>query len=115
MRHWQLRERQLRERQMRERQRRDAQGGLYRLLRGGFIAMLALAAAGTEAAAADPSYPSKTITLIVPFAAGGPTDVVARIVGDHMSRSLGQQFVVENIGGAGGTTGMARVAAADPD
>ncbi len=77
--------------------------------------MLALAAAGTEAAAADPSYPSKTITLIVPFAAGGPTDVVARIVGDHMSRSLGQQFVVENIGGAGGTTGMARVAAADPD
>jgi tripartite-type tricarboxylate transporter receptor subunit TctC len=85
------------------------------MLRGGFIAMLALAAAGTEAAAADPSYPSKTITLIVPFAAGGPTDVVARIVGDHMSRSLGQQFVVENIGGAGGTTGMARVAAADPD
>jgi tripartite-type tricarboxylate transporter receptor subunit TctC len=85
------------------------------MLRGGFIAMLALAAAGTEAAGADPSYPSKTITLIVPFAAGGPTDVVARIVGDHMSRSLGQQFVVENIGGAGGTTGMARVAAADPD
>ena len=85
------------------------------MLRGGFIAMLALATAGTQATAADPSYPAKTITLIVPFAAGGPTDVVARIIGEHMSRSLGQQFVVENIGGAGGTTGMARVAAAEPD
>ena len=77
--------------------------------------MLALATAGTQATAADPSYPARTISLIVPFAAGGPTDVVARIIGEHMSRSLGQQFVVENIGGAGGTTGMARVAAAEPD
>jgi tripartite-type tricarboxylate transporter receptor subunit TctC len=85
------------------------------MLRGGFIAILALATAGTQATAAAPSYPAKTITLIVPFAAGGPTDVVARIIGEHMSRSLGQQLVVENIGGAGGTTGMARVAAAEPD
>ena len=85
------------------------------MLRGGLIAMLAVALVGAPAAAADANYPSKTISLIVPFAAGGPTDVVARIIGDHMSRSLGQQFVVENIGGAGGTTGMARLAAAEPD
>jgi tripartite-type tricarboxylate transporter receptor subunit TctC len=81
----------------------------------GFLAMLAVALAGTQAVAADASYPNKSVTLVVPFAAGGPTDVVARILGDHMSRTLGQQFVVENVGGAGGTTGMTRVAAAAPD
>ena len=80
-----------------------------------FIGALALALLATGARAADPNYPTRSIALVVPFAAGGPTDVVARIVGDHMSRTLGQQFVVENIGGAGGTTGMARVAAAEPD
>ena len=82
---------------------------------GRFIGALALALLGTSAGAADPNYPTRSISLVVPFAAGGPTDVVARIVSDHMSRTLGQQFVVENIGGAGGTTGMARVAAAEPD
>jgi tripartite-type tricarboxylate transporter receptor subunit TctC len=82
---------------------------------GGFLAMLAVALAGTQAVATDASYPSKSVTMVVPFAAGGPTDVVARILGDHMSRTLGQQFVVENVGGAGGTTGMTRVAAAEPD
>ena len=85
------------------------------MLQGGFVAMLAVVLAGTQAVAADANYPSKAVTLVVPFAAGGPTDVVARILGDHMSRTLGQQFVVENVGGAGGTTGMARVAAAEPD
>lgn len=60
-------------------------------------------------------YPSKPITVIVPFAAGGPTDVVARLIGDHMTRTLGQQMVVENVGGAGGSTGMTRVAQAAPD
>jgi tripartite-type tricarboxylate transporter receptor subunit TctC len=60
-------------------------------------------------------YPSKPITVIVPFAAGGPTDVVARLVGDHMSRTLGQTLVVENIGGAGGTIGMTRAAQSQPD
>jgi tripartite-type tricarboxylate transporter receptor subunit TctC len=85
------------------------------MLQGGFVAMLAVVLAGTHAMAADANYPSKAVTLVVPFAAGGPTDVVARILGDHMSRTLGQQFVVENVGGAGGTTGMARVAAAEPD
>ncbi|HEY1361746.1 MAG TPA: tripartite tricarboxylate transporter substrate-binding protein [Xanthobacteraceae bacterium] len=67
---------------------------------------------GTPAAA---QYPSKPITVIVPFAAGGPTDVVARLVGAHMSRTLGQTIVVENVGGAGGTIGMTRAAQASPD
>ena len=61
------------------------------------------------------AYPERPITLIVPFAAGGPTDVVARIVGEHMSRTLGQQLVVENVAGAGGTTGSTRAAQATPD
>src|SRR4051812_39945468 len=61
------------------------------------------------------SYPTKQITVIVPFAAGGPTDTVARLVSQSMSKSLGQQVMVENVGGAGGTIGAARVAKADPD
>src|SRR5437660_1333127 len=60
-------------------------------------------------------YPNKPITVIVPFAAGGPTDVVARLVGDQMARTLGQPIVVENVGGAGGTLGMIRAAQAKPD
>ena len=66
-------------------------------------------------APAAAQYPVKPITVIVPFAAGGPTDVVARLVGDHMSRTLGQTLVVENVGGAGGTIGMTRAAQAQPD
>jgi tripartite-type tricarboxylate transporter receptor subunit TctC len=68
-----------------------------------------------QSASAQTSYPSRPIVVIVPFAAGGPTDVVARIVGEQMSRTLGQQLVVENIGGAGGSTGMTRAAQAPPD
>jgi len=74
-----------------------------------------LLAAVAQGAAAQGAYPNKPITVIVPFAAGGPTDVVARLLGEHMSRTLGQQLVVENVGGAGGTTGMTRVATAAPD
>ncbi|HJZ32691.1 MAG TPA: tripartite tricarboxylate transporter substrate-binding protein [Hyphomicrobiaceae bacterium] len=88
---------------------------LQHMLRCGFVALLAFTLAAAEAVAADPSYPARPVTVIVPFAAGGPTDVVGRILGDHMSRTLGQQFVVENIGGAGGTIGMSRVASAEPD
>jgi tripartite-type tricarboxylate transporter receptor subunit TctC len=80
-----------------------------RLIVGG---LLALALQSVPAAA---QYPDKPITVIVPFAAGGPTDVVTRLVGDHMSRTLGQTLVVENIGGAGGTLGMTRAAQAQPD
>src|SRR5205085_12159260 len=61
------------------------------------------------------SYPTRSITVVVPFPAGGPSDVVARIVTERMGRSLGQQLVIENIGGAGGTLGSARVAAAQPE
>jgi tripartite-type tricarboxylate transporter receptor subunit TctC len=61
------------------------------------------------------SYPSRPITVVVPFPAGGPSDVVARIVTDAMSKHLGQSMVIENVGGAGGTLGSGRVATADPD
>src|SRR5438094_4463707 len=61
------------------------------------------------------NYPTRTVTIIVPFAAGGPTDVCARIVGDHMARTLGQQFIVENVVGAGGTAGSTRAMRAAPD
>src|SRR3712207_542112 len=61
------------------------------------------------------TFPAKPITLVVPFAAGGPSDVIARLVGDSMARTLGQQFLIENVAGAGGTAGAARVARAEPD
>jgi tripartite-type tricarboxylate transporter receptor subunit TctC len=60
-------------------------------------------------------YPSRSITVIVPFPPGGASDVVARIVTNQMSRTLGQSFIIENVSGAGGTVGGARVAAAAPD
>ena len=65
--------------------------------------------------AAAQSYPDRPVTMIVPFTAGGPTDTVARLISEVMSRELGQQVIVENVGGAGGTLGAARVAAAEPD
>lgn len=61
------------------------------------------------------NYPERTISMIVPFSAGGPTDTVARLVAEAMSRDLGQQVIVENVGGAGGTVGAGRVAAAEAD
>jgi tripartite-type tricarboxylate transporter receptor subunit TctC len=61
------------------------------------------------------AYPARMITLIVPFPPGGSTDVAARIVADHMSRTLGQQIVVQNVSGAGGTTGSIRAMRAEPD
>jgi tripartite-type tricarboxylate transporter receptor subunit TctC len=73
--------------------------------------VLAIFAAGANAE----SYPSKVITLVVPFAAGGPTDTVARMIAQPMSKTLGQTIIVENIGGAGGTIASARVARANPD
>src|SRR5262252_1109874 len=61
------------------------------------------------------AYPTRPITMIVPFAAGGPSDVSARIVSEHMSRTLGQRLVVENVVGAGGITGSLRTMRANPD
>lgn len=66
-------------------------------------------------AIAQTAFPTKPITLMVPAAAGGPTDTVARLLAESMTRTLGQNVLVENAGGAGGTIGMSRVAAAAPD
>src|SRR5262249_38654904 len=86
---------------------------LSRMLPGAIAAAVALGvAAGWAAAQTD--YPQRAITLIVPFAAGGPTDVVSRIVADHMTRMLGQPIIIENVVGAGGTTASTRAARANP-
>ncbi|MDO9440074.1 MAG: tripartite tricarboxylate transporter substrate-binding protein [Beijerinckiaceae bacterium] len=78
--------------------------------------ILALAASVAFAGmAVAQTYPTKPITMIVPFAAGGPTDIVARLVSENMSKTLGQQIVVENVAGAGGTTGITRASQAKPD
>jgi tripartite-type tricarboxylate transporter receptor subunit TctC len=61
------------------------------------------------------NFPERPITMVIPFAAGGPTDVLGRVVAARMSERLGQQVIVENVGGAGGMTGSARVARAEPD
>jgi tripartite-type tricarboxylate transporter receptor subunit TctC len=77
------------------------------------VLTIALVAGIVPARAED--YPSKPITVIVPFPAGGASDVVARIVTNQMSKILGQSIIIENVGGAGGTLGSARAAAAAPD
>jgi tripartite-type tricarboxylate transporter receptor subunit TctC len=61
------------------------------------------------------AYPTRPVTVIVPFAPGGATDVAGRIVGEYLSQALRQQFVIENVAGAGGTTGTTRVMRANPD
>jgi tripartite-type tricarboxylate transporter receptor subunit TctC len=66
-------------------------------------------------AASAQSYPTRNITMIVPFAAGGPSDAIARLVAQSMSNTLKQQVIVENIAGAGGTAGAARLAKAEND
>src|SRR5256885_10208218 len=78
-------------------------------------AVVALGFAAGPVAAQTDDYPRRPITLIVPFAAGGPTDVISRIISDHMSRTLGQSIVIENMLGAGGTTASTRAARATPD
>ena len=80
-----------------------------RLFAAAAAVLLAIAPAQAQ------SYPSRPITVVVPFPAGGPSDVVARIVAEHMGKVLGQTMVIENVGGAGGTIGSARVASAAPD
>jgi tripartite-type tricarboxylate transporter receptor subunit TctC len=78
------------------------------------VGVIAVTAALANAQAAD-TYPSRPIQMIIPFAAGGPTDIVGRIMAAKMGDVLGQQFVVENRGGAGGNIGADAVAKADPD
>jgi len=81
------------------------------------IAAVCLFLAGSAVVSADAQdrYPTRPITIIVPFAAGGPTDILARLIGQSIGPMLGQQVVVEDITGAGGMIGATRVARADPD
>jgi tripartite-type tricarboxylate transporter receptor subunit TctC len=88
--------------------------GLFpRALLAGALALTA--AAAPTAVSAQTAFPAKPISLVVPAAAGGPTDTVARLIAESMGRTLGQTVLVENVGGAGGTIAMARVAKAAPD
>src|SRR5262245_1097454 len=80
----------------------------------GIVWIAALAYCVVPSSANPQGYPSRPITVVVPFPPGGPSDVVVRIVIDHMGRTLGHLFV-ENVAGAGGTIGSARVATSTPD
>ena len=80
----------------------------------GLLAASFLAVSATGSASAQ-TYPSRPITLVVPYPPGGATDAIARIIQDSMSQSLGQQIVIENIGGAGGMIAAGRAARAAPD
>jgi len=84
-----------------------------RTLRLRLLGVALLLACG--AAAAEPAFPTRPVTIIVPFAAGGPTDVLARQLSDAMGQELGQPVLPENVTGAGGTIGAGRVAQARPD
>ena len=77
------------------------------------VATLAVVAVAASASAQD--YPTRNITFIVPFPAGGPSDIVARIAAEAMQKHLGQNIVIENVAGAGGTTGATRAAESNPD
>jgi len=83
------------------------------------VALVAAVFTATAFVAAGPvfaqDYPTGPVTIVVPFAAGGPTDTVTRLVAEPMSKSLGQQIVVQNVGGAGGTLGATQVAKSPPD
>src|SRR3979409_2608843 len=83
------------------------------LAAGGLAALAGLGA--LPAQGQEKPYPSRAITMIVPFAAGGPTDVISRIVTGHMAQTLGQSIIIENVVGAGGTTATARAARATND
>lgn len=80
-----------------------------------FFAALAAAILASAQAAKAEDFPTRPMTMVIPFAAGGPTDILGRLVAARMSEILGQQVIVENINGAGGMTGSLRVANATPD
>jgi tripartite-type tricarboxylate transporter receptor subunit TctC len=86
-----------------------------RMTRRALIIGAAASLAAPTVLSAQSAWPNRPITLIVPFAAGGPTDAIARIYAEFISRDLGQSIVVENVAGAGGTTGSTRAARAQPD
>jgi tripartite-type tricarboxylate transporter receptor subunit TctC len=84
-----------------------------RLIVGAFLAAM-LAIAGSNRATAQ-TFPSRPVTIVVPFAAGGPIDTLARVMTERMRAPLGQPVVVENVSGAAGSIGVGRVARAAPD
>jgi tripartite-type tricarboxylate transporter receptor subunit TctC len=86
-----------------------------RAARGGLALLTAAVVSGLATVAAAQNYPTRPITLVVPFPPGGSTTIVARIVTDRMADAIGQQFVVDNRGGAGGTLGTRQVAKSAPD
>jgi tripartite-type tricarboxylate transporter receptor subunit TctC len=83
---------------------------MRRIITAAFVAMCALIGPGHAQ-----DYPTRPLTMVIPFAAGGPTDVLGRVVADRMGQLLDQQVVIENVGGAGGMTGVQRGAQAAPD
>jgi tripartite-type tricarboxylate transporter receptor subunit TctC len=90
--------------------------GLHRVCRlAAAVCCLLIAVESLSSAHAQDKYPTRPITFVVPFAAGGPTDILARLIGQTIGPMLGQQVVVEDITGAGGTIGATRVARAEPD
>src|SRR5262249_58866202 len=88
------------------------QGGARPMRR---LLVAAVLNAATALSAAAQTYPAKAITIIVPFAAGGPSDAMARVLGERMRATLGQPFLIENVTGAGGSIGAGRAARAAPD
>src|SRR5262249_42979784 len=86
-----------------------------RAIQTGIAVLTAAIASGTATVAIAQNYPTRPITLVVPFPPGGSTTIVARIVTDRMADVIGQQFVVDNGGGGGGTLGMRQVARSAPD
>jgi tripartite-type tricarboxylate transporter receptor subunit TctC len=87
---------------------------LSALVAAAALGLASVSVAGLSPASAQP-YPNRPITMVIPFAAGGPTDVLGRLVGQRLGEILGPQIVIENVGGAGGMTGVLRVAQAAPD
>src|SRR5437660_7914974 len=91
-------------------------GHRMKLRRRTFVQFAGAAAASAVAPVAKAqAYPARPITMVVPFAAGGPADIPGRVIAERMRKSLGQPVVIENLGGAAGSIGTGRVARAIPD
>src|SRR3954452_6058655 len=84
-------------------------------LRRVFIASVAIFVLSSVVKASEQTYPSRPVTMVVPFPAGGPTDTIGRIMADGMRESLGQSVIIENVAGASGSIGTGRVARAPAD